>query len=218
MLKTILNNEKNKLYFNTLMNKIKEEYKLNTCYPPIDKIFNAFNYNNVSVCILGQDPYFNEGEANGLSFSVDCIKLPPTLKNIYKEISSDFNKEVEQDGNLTYLSEQGVFLLNTVLTVQKGLPHSHKNIGWTEFTNNVLIELNKSTTPIVFILWGNHAISYEKFITNPIHLILTSSHPSPLGCYRSFNGSKPFSKTNEFLIKNKMNPIKWIKKEYLNEN
>lgn len=206
--------QSNKDYYQKLMTFVNEEYQKNQCFPPYDEIFNAFKltpYENVKVVILGQDPYHNKGEAHGLAFSVKCKKIPPSLKNIYKEMSQDLNVLVNQDGDLTYLARQGVFLLNTTLTVRLNEPLSHKNKGWEIFTDNVISYLDKKQTPIVFILWGSKAIAKKKLLTNPNHLVITSPHPSPLGAYRGFFGSKPFSKTNEFLIKNHIEPIKWIK-------
>ena len=208
------NKEEKKDYFIKLNEYINEEYENFTCYPPYDEIYNAFKLTPleaVKVVILGQDPYHNEGEAHGLSFSVKCNHLPPSLKNIYKEMASDLNCKVNQDGDLTYLAQQGVLLLNTTLSVRKNTPLSHYKKGWEELTDNVIKCLNEQNRPIVFILWGNNAIKKKTMLNNPCHLILTSPHPSPLGAYRGFFGSKPFSKTNDFLKLNNIEPIKWIK-------
>ena len=206
--------EKNKDYYKILKEKVDEEYKNYLCHPDYDNIFNAFKmtkYNDVKVVILGQDPYHEPNQAHGLSFSVLCKKLPPSLVNIYKEMSSDLGVEVNQDGDLSYLAKQGVLLLNTTLTVRDGLAFSHKNFGWEIFTDNVIKELNKNNNPIVFILWGSPAIKKKKLLNNPNHLIIESAHPSPLSAYRGFFGSKPFSKANIFLEEKGINKINWIK-------
>ncbi len=206
--------EKNKDYYKILKEKVDEEYKNYLCHPDYDNIFNAFKmtkYNDVKVVILGQDPYHEPNQAHGLSFSVLCKKLPPSLVNIYKEMSSDLGVEVNQDGDLSYLAKQGVLLLNTTLTVRDGLAFSHKNFGWEIFTDNVIKELNKNNNPIVFILWGSPATKKKKLLNNPNHLIIESAHPSPLSAYRGFFGSKPFSKTNIFLEEKGINKINWIK-------
>lgn len=206
--------EKQKSYFIDLMNKVDLEYENYICYPDYNNIFNAFlltPLDKVKVVILGQDPYHEPNQAHGLAFSVLVSKLPPSLVNIYKEISSDLEVEVIQDGNLDYLAKQGVLLLNTILTVRDNKALSHRNLGWETFTDNVIKYLNKLNQPIVYILWGKNAISKTKFLNNPNHLILTSVHPSPLSSYRGFFGSKPFSKTNEFLRKSSVEEIKWTK-------
>ena len=167
--------------------------------------------NEVKVVILGQDPYHEVNQAHGLAFSVLCKKLPPSLLNIYKEMESDLNVKVNQDGNLDYLAKQGVLLLNTSLTVREHMANSHSNKGWEIFTDNCIKLLNIQDRPIVFILWGRNAISKTKFLNNPKHLVLTSVHPSPLSAYNGFFGSKPFSKTNDFLKNNNVEPIKWVK-------
>ncbi len=209
-----INNEKNKPYYSELKNKVDNEYNTYTCYPKYDDIYNAFKYtkyNDVKVVILGQDPYHEPDQAHGLAFSVLCKKLPPSLVNIYKEMENDFGVNINQDGNLDYLAKQGVLLLNTCLTVREGLAFSHKDYGWQEFTDNVIKEINKMDKPIVFILWGAPAIKKTKLLNNPKHFIITSAHPSPLSAYRGFFGSKPFSKANDFLIKNGITPINWYK-------
>lgn len=214
MWKKFIENEEKKDYFIKLKEFVKEEYKNNICHPDYDNIFNAFKYSSyedIKVVILGQDPYHGYNQAHGLSFSVLCEKLPPSLKNIYKEMSNDLGVEVKQDGNLDYLAKQGVFLLNTILTVRDATPMSHKDKGWEIFTDNVIKYLNDRKKPMVFILWGAPASKKASMITNPNHLILTSSHPSPLGAYRGFIGSKPFSKTNEFLKSNNIKEITWVK-------
>ena len=206
--------EKKKDYFNSLMDKVNKEYEENICYPSYDNIFNAFKMtplNNVKVVILGQDPYHEPNQAHGLAFSVLCSKLPPSLVNIYKEMESDLEIKINQDGNLDYLAKQGVLLLNTVLTVRKGEAFSHKDFGWQIFTDNVIKLLNGLEQPIVFILWGAPSIKKEKLLTNPNHLIIKSAHPSPLSSYRGFFGSKPFSRTNTFLNSKGIASIKWSK-------
>ena len=209
-----INEEKNKEYYTKLHELVTNEYNEYTCYPKYEEIYNAFKYtkyNNVKVVILGQDPYHEPNQAHGLAFSVLCDKLPPSLVNIYKEMESDLNVKVNQDGNLEYLARQGVLLLNTCLTVRKGMAFSHKDYGWQIFTDNVIKEINKMDRPIVFILWGAPAIKKKAFLNNPKHFIIESPHPSPLSAYRGFFGSKPFSKANEYLIKNGVEPIKWVK-------
>lgn len=208
--------EENKDYFKILMKFVKEEYKNYKCHPDFNDIFNAYKYtalDDIKVVILGQDPYHNDNEAHGFSFSVKTQKLPPSLKNIYKEMESDLGYPIIKNGDLTNLAKQGVFLLNTTLTVRHNKPLSHVNRGWEEFTDNTIKFLNTLNKPIVFILLGNNAKSKKKLLNNPHHLILESSHPSPLGAYKGFFGSKVFSKTNDFLIKYNENPINWAEKE-----
>lgn len=212
--KDFINKEKEKEYFHNLKALVDEEYSNYLCHPDYANIFNAFKFTPLSslkVVILGQDPYHEVNQAHGLAFSVLCSKLPPSLVNIYKEMASDLKQELKQDGNLEYLARQGVLLLNTILTVRDKKALSHKAFGWEIFTDNVIKFLNSLSKPIVFILWGSNAISKMKYLDNPKHLILSSAHPSPLSSYRGFFGSKPFSKTNEFLIKNNLTPIDWIK-------
>lgn len=208
----ILNEEINKDYFKKLLEQVNELYETKIIYPPKKDVFNAFklSYKDVKVVILGQDPYHGEGEAHGFAFSTLNKKLPPSLQNIYKELDSDLGiKKDFSTGNLFDWVKQGVMLLNTGLTVEKDKPNSHKNLGWHQFTDAVIEKLNEREDPIVFILWGNNAKEKKKFITNDRHLIIESAHPSPFSARNGFFGSKPFSKTNEFLIKNKKSPIKW---------
>lgn len=199
--------------FNKLKNKIKKEYNLQTIYPLKKNIFNALiltPYNNVKVVIVGQDPYHGEGEAHGLAFSVkEGIKLPPSLRNIFKELKNDLNIEIPINGDLTSWAKEGVLLLNSCLTVIKDQPNSHKNIGWDKLTDLIIKKLNDKKTSLVFIFWGNFARSKKNLITNKYHLILESSHPSPFSANKGFLGSKPFSKTNTFLISNNIKPINW---------
>jgi len=183
-------------------------------YPKNNEIFNAINltdFEKTKVIILGQDPYHGPGQAHGLSFSVkDGIKPPPSLINIFKEIESDLSINVEKgNGNLTRWAKQGVLLLNSLLTVEKGKPLSHKEIGWETLTDKIIEVLNQNKRGLVFILWGSHARSKKYLISQNENLIIESSHPSPLSAHRGFIGSKPFSRTNKYLVKNNMNPINW---------
>lgn len=201
--------------FKSFYNKILNEYDIKTIYPPKDYIFNALkltNYENTKVVIVGQDPYHGENQAHGLSFSVQKgIKLPPSLQNIYKELESDLGIKPRLDGDLTGWAKQGVLLLNAVLTVEKDKAGSHRNLGWELLTDYIIKVLNKKDTSVVFILWGNFAKEKAKLITNPKHFIIISPHPSPFSAYSGFFGSKPFSKTNNYLIKNNLEPIDWSK-------
>ena len=206
--------ESQKEYYQALKVSVIQEYNQYTCYPAYENIYRALSLTpleKVKVVILGQDPYHEPNQAHGLAFSVLCEKLPPSLVNIYKEMASDLNVEVNQDGNLEYLARQGVLLLNTSLTVREHQANSHSKFGWQEFTDNCIKLINEQDRPIVFILWCNNAISKKKFLNNPKHLVLTSVHPSPLSAYGGFFGSKPFSKTNTFLVNNGIKPIDWVK-------
>lgn len=208
--------EEKKDYFKELMEFVKSEYERGKCHPDFDDIFNAYKYtayDDVKCVIIGQDPYHNDGEAHGLAFSVYNGSITPSLRNIYKEMSTDLGVEVYQDGNLEYLTHEGVFLLNTILSVRHNEPLSFKNKGYEIFTSNTIKALNEREKPMVFILWGGEARKLKSLITNPHHLIIESAHPSPLGAYKGFFGSKPFSRCNEFLISNGINPIVWNKKE-----
>lgn len=209
---SILYEEVNKDYFIDILNKVNKLYQGKTIYPPKRDVFNAFrlSYKDVKVVILGQDPYHGEGEAHGYAFS--CLKtpIPSSLKNIYKELYSDLNIQKDMlDGNLLPWVKQGVMLLNTGLTVEKDKPNSHKDIGWHTFTDSVIEKLNEREKPVVFILWGNNAREKKKLITNPQHLVIESAHPSPFSANHGFFGSKPFSRTNDFLVKNGMSKINW---------
>ena len=192
---------------------LENEYSSNTIFPSYDNIFNALKltpYENVKVVILGQDPYHNHNQAHGLSFSVqEGTKIPPSLNNIFKEMQDDVGKDIPNSGDLTYLAKQGVLLLNATLTVVAHNPNSHSKIGWQSFTDNIISHVNDSQSPVVFILWGSYAQSKSKLIDSSKHLIINSVHPSPLSSYRGFFGSKPFSKCNEFLLKNNIAPIVW---------
>ncbi|MDD7736157.1 MAG: uracil-DNA glycosylase [Bacillales bacterium] len=204
--------ESKKDYFISLMDFVKKDYQEKTCFPPFEDIFNAFKFNDIDqikVVILGQDPYHEEHQAHGLSFSIlDGNPLPKSLINIYKELYDDVGI-TRLTGDLTSWAKQGVFLLNNVLTVEKGKANSHKNKGWEIFTSKVIEELNNDDHPKVFVLWGNDAIKKKDLITNSKHLVITSPHPSPLSSYRGFFGSKPFSKINTFLVNNNLEPIDW---------
>lgn len=201
-------------YYQTLKNRVEEEYARYTCYPQHKHIYHAFSVtplDKVKAVILGQDPYHEPNQAHGLAFSVLCQELPPSLINIYKEMESDLGIPVRQDGNLDYLARQGVLLLNTSLTVREHKANSHSGFGWDIFTDNCIRLLNGQPQPIVFILWGRNAIAKKPLLTNPAHLILSSAHPSPLSAYRGFFGSRPFSKTNAFLISKGLDPIRWVR-------
>ncbi len=199
--------------FKKFMEVVKNKYEENTCFPEYKNIFNALKltpYEKVKVVILGQDPYHGTGEAHGLSFSVqDGIRKPPSLKNIFKELKDDLNIEEAESGNLTKWAQEGVLLLNSVLTVEKDKAASHKDLGWHLFTDHIIKLLNEKETPVVFILWGSFARSKKIFITNKKHLILESSHPSPFSAASGFFGSRPFSKTNNYLTKTNQEPINW---------
>ena len=202
-----------KEYYKKLYAFVKEEYSTNIIYPNSEDIFNAFHLTpmkQVKVVIIGQDPYHNEEQAHGLCFSVKPhVDIPPSLVNIYKELHSDIGCEIPNHGHLVKWAQQGVLLLNTVLTVRAHQAASHQGKGWEEFTDAVIRSLNLEQRPIVFILWGRPAQMKKKMLTNPKHLILEAPHPSPLSAYRGFFGSKPFSKTNEFLENNGVEPIDW---------
>lgn len=210
---TILRDETNKEYFINLLNFIKKEYQTKTIYPKQTEIFKAFrntSYKDTKVVILGQDPYHGVNQAEGLSFSVKTgIQKPPSLQNIFKELHDDLGYQIPQNGSLVPWTEEGVLLLNTVLTVEANKPASHKDLGWETFTDEVIKKINEKDTPVVFILWGSFARSKKKLITNPIHYIIESPHPSPFSAYNGFFGSKPFSKTNNFLVSKGLKPINW---------
>jgi len=210
---TILEEEFKKEYFYNLLKFVQNEYRIKTVYPSKKEVFKAFRYTpykDVKVVILGQDPYHGEGEAEGLCFSVKPgVKKPPSLNNIFKELHDDLGIVEPQDGSLVKWAKQGVFLLNAVLTVIKDQAASHKDIGWERFTDEVIKKINDKNEPVVFILWGNYARSKKKFITNKKHLVIESAHPSPLSAYNGFFKSHPFSRTNQFLIKNNLKPIEW---------
>lgn len=209
----LLKGEFEKEYYRRLKEFLIKEYETNTVYPDKQNIFSALQYTtykDVKVVILGQDPYHGPNQSHGLSFSVKPeVKIPPSLKNIYKELESDIGCYIPNNGYLKKWADQGVLLLNAALTVRAGEANSHRKIGWETFTDNIIKLLNEREDPIVFILWGNNAIGKEKLITNPQHYIIKSVHPSPLSASRGFFGSKPFSKTNEFLKSIGKIPIDW---------
>lgn len=209
----ILKTEFEKPYFKDLMNFVQNEYKTKTIYPYYPNIFNALkytDYDDLKVIILGQDPYHGMGEAHGLSFSVlEGVTKPPSLKNIFKELKDDLGIDEPKEGNLTSWTKEGVMLLNSVLTVEKDKPASHQNHGWETFTDAVISKINEKETPVVFILWGSFAKSKKALITNPIHHVIESAHPSPFSAHKGFFGTKPFSKTNKFLKEHNIKEINW---------
>ena len=202
-----------KPYYAELYEFVKNEYNTKQVFPPAEDIFNAFHLtplSKVKVVIIGQDPYHNDGQAHGLCFSVKPdVEIPPSLVNIYQELHDDLGCKIPNNGYLVKWAEQGVLMLNTVLTVKAHAANSHRGKGWEEFTDAAIKILNKQDRPIVFILWGRPAQMKKSMLNNPKHLILEAPHPSPLSAYRGFFGSKPFSKTNEFLLANKLIPIDW---------
>lgn len=209
----LLSKEYQKEYFKNLMNFVKEEYKTKVIYPKQNEVFNAFRYtsfDDVKVVILGQDPYHGPNQAEGLSFSVSNEVLkPPSLKNIFKELKNDLQIPFPEHNSLKPWAKEGVLLLNAVLTVQEHMPTSHKDKGWETFTDNVIKILNQKKEPIVFILWGSYARNKKSLITNPIHYVIESPHPSPFSARNGFFGSKPFSKTNNFLKSKGLKEIDW---------
>lgn len=211
--KEVLKDEFAKNYYKELYDTVMQEYGNQKIFPPSDEIFNAFHYtplSTVKVVIIGQDPYHNDLQAQGLCFSVrKGVDIPPSLVNIYKELKDDIGCEIPNHGSLVSWAEQGVLLLNTVLTVRAHQANSHRGIGWEEFTDAVIETVNKIDRPIVFILWGKPAQTKKRMLINSKHLILEAPHPSPLSSYRGFFGSKPFSKTNQFLENNGVQPIEW---------
>lgn len=208
-----LNEEFEKDYFVKLSEFVKNEYNTQQIFPPAKLIFNAFDqcaFDNLKVVILGQDPYHGPGQAHGLCFSVnDGIKIPPSLRNIFKELNLDTGKVIPETGNLIKWAKQGVLLLNATLTVRAHEAGSHQKKGWEQFTDSVISKINDKKENVVFLLWGNYAISKRKFIDQKKHLVLSSVHPSPLSASRGFFGNKHFSRTNEFLRKKEMKPINW---------
>ena len=201
-------------YYQQLLEFLEYESTHNKIiYPPKDEIFNAFNlssFDNTKVVILGQDPYHNEGQAHGLSFSVpDGITIPPSLKNIYQELELDLNIKPSKNGNLTHWASQGILLLNSVLTVEKNSPASHAKSGWVNFTDTVIDILNEKKQNLVFILWGAYAQQKKEQIDLNKHLVLTAAHPSPFSAHKGFFGCKHFSQTNEYLKMHNLHPINW---------
>lgn len=202
-----------KPYYADLFKFVKEEYAARKVFPPADDIFNAFHLtplHEVKVVILGQDPYHNDGQAHGLCFSVKPdVDIPPSLVNIYQELHDDLGCYIPNNGYLTKWAKQGVLMLNTVLTVRAHQANSHRGKGWEEFTDAAIRILDEQDRPVVFILWGSPAQKKAMMLHNPKHLILKAPHPSPLSAYRGFFGSRPFSQTNDFLVKNGLTPIDW---------
>jgi len=209
----ILAGEFDKEYYLKLRAFLINEYKTAAVYPPMHDIFNALKatpYASVKAVILGQDPYHGEGQAHGMCFSVKkSVKKPPSLENIFKELQADTGNLLPEHGSLVSWAENGVLLLNTVLTVRAGQPNSHKGKGWETFTDSVIGHLNRSTKPMVFLLWGANAKAKATLLTNSKHLVLTAAHPSPLSAFNGFFGCRHFSKTNEFLKSKGQKPIDW---------
>ncbi|MEG0019674.1 MAG: uracil-DNA glycosylase [Oscillospiraceae bacterium] len=210
----LLKAEFSKPYYMALRQALKEEYQNYTVYPNMYDIFNALkatSCHDTKVVILGQDPYHNPGQAHGMSFSVQRgVPPPPSLVNIYKEQETEYGIVQPRDyGCLDPWAKQGVLLLNTVLTVRQSQPNSHKALGWQTFTDSVICALNEKPQPCVFLLWGNNAKAKQTLLTNPLHLILTAAHPSPLSAYNGFFGCEHFKKTNEFLEQKGLAPIEW---------
>ena len=209
----ILAEEMQKDYYQELQAFVQKRRAEVRVFPEEKNVFRALEltpFESVKVVILGQDPYHGFGQAHGLSFSVQKgISLPPSLKNIYKELQEDIGGGLPTEGDLSHWAKQGVLLLNTVLTVEEGNANSHKGMGWERLTNRLIESLNELNHPVIFILWGKPAQDKEKLITNPSHVILKAPHPSPLSAYRGFFGSKPFSRVNDILIQQGQTPIRW---------
>lgn len=210
---SLLEPEFQKDYYQKLRSFLKEEYSKQTIYPDMYDLFNALNYtpyHQVKVVILGQDPYHEPGQAHGLSFSVrPGVRQPPSLQNIFKELNDDLGCPIPRHGCLIEWARQGVLMLNTVLSVRRGAANSHKGMGWEQFTDTVIRDLNERKQPIVFILWGRHAQAKEELITNAHHFIIKSSHPSPFSARYGFFGSHPFSRANHYLESAGEEPINW---------
>lgn len=209
----ILKEEINKPYFTSLIEKVSDEYTKNKIYPPINNIYRALeltSFNKVKVVILGQDPYHEVDQANGLAFSIlDGNKIPKSLQNIYKELNIEFGYYYPDNGDLSNWAKQGVLLLNSTLTVREGEANSHSKYGWQTFTNKIIQELDKRDKPIVFILWGNNAITKKELIHSPKSKVITCAHPSPLSANRGFFNSNCFTKCNEYLKADGLEPIDW---------
>lgn len=209
----ILADEFSKPYYLALREFLKKEYSTRKIYPNMNDIFNALrasSFEKTKVVIIGQDPYHGEGQAHGLCFSVKRpVEPPPSLKNMYKELESDIGFKIPDHGELTAWAEQGVLMLNAVLTVREGAANSHKGMGWEQFTDRVIAELDKKETPVIFLLWGANARKKAEIIKNPIHKKLITVHPSPLSAYNGFFGCRHFSKCNELLIESGQEPINW---------
>ncbi|WP_256760287.1 uracil-DNA glycosylase [Cohnella sp. WQ 127256] len=210
---SLLKGEHEKPYFGELLARVEEQYKELTVYPPPIDVYRALEltpYEKVKVVIIGQDPYHGPTQAHGLSFSVrPGVKVPPSLRNIYKELQDDLGCPIPGHGFLEHWSKQGVLLLNSVLTVVESKPNSHRKIGWERFTDKVISLLNERETPVAFVLWGKHAQDKGKYIDQSKHFVLNSVHPSPLSAYGGFWGSKPFSQCNTFLRENHQEEIDW---------
>lgn len=209
----VLNDEFRQPYYRELYLKVNQEYRTHRVFPPAGDLFNAFHFTpleEVKVVILGQDPYHEEGQAHGLCFSVKPdVEIPPSLQNIYKEMHDDVGTYIPDNGYLEKWARQGVLLLNTVLTVRAHAAHSHKDIGWEQFTDAVIRAVDKENRPIVFLLWGKPAQMKKSLLHNPEHLVLEAPHPSPLSAYRGFFGCRHFSKANAFLQEHGISPIDW---------
>lgn len=209
----LLADEIKKDYYLRLREFLKQEYSQRRIYPPMNDIFNALrctSYSDVKAVILGQDPYHGAGQAHGMCFSVrKGTPPPPSLQNIFKELKADIGVEPPPHGELTAWAQQGVLLLNTVLTVREGQANSHRGMGWENFTDRIIELLNEREKPMVFLLWGGNARSKARLVTSPQHLVLQCAHPSPLSAYNGFFGCRHFSKTNEFLEQNGIQPINW---------
>lgn len=209
-----ISEEFQKPYYKELYSFVKEEYSSKVIYPPSEDIFNAMHFtplSKVKVLILGQDPYHNENQAHGLSFSVPTTQkdIPPSLQNIYKELKEDMGCYIPNNGYLKKWADQGILLLNTVLTVRAHQANSHQGKGWEQFTDAIIQAVNEQDRPVVYMLWGRPAQTKIPMLTNPKHLILKAPHPSPLSAYRGFFGCKHFSQANEFLVQHGMEPIDW---------
>lgn len=211
--KAQLEDEFKKDYFLKLSDFVHDEYKTQKIYPPGKFVFNAFNqcsFEKMKVVIIGQDPYHGPGQAHGLCFSVnDDIKIPPSLRNIFKELNQDTGKPIPESGNLIEWAKQGVLLINATLTVRAHEAGSHQKKGWEQFTDTVIQKINAEKEDVVFLLWGNYAISKSKFIDQNKHLVFSSVHPSPLSASRGFFGNHHFSRTNDFLASKGLEPINW---------
>lgn len=213
-LRAFLDREKKKEYFIRLMENLEKEYEDHTVYPPRDDLFNALflsDPDRLRVVIMGQDPYHEPGQAHGLAFSVlpDCKKIPPSLRNIYKELEADVGIGTPRDGCLTPWAKEGVLLLNSVLSVREGEPKSHDRLGWQSFTDALIRELDMTDDPLVFMLWGKDAEKKKKMLKNPGHLVLCAAHPSPLSANRGFFGCRHFSRANEYLVGKGARPVNW---------
>lgn len=209
-----------KIDWNDLALKVEEEYTKGLCFPPKELIFQAFDQlspTQVKVVIIGQDPYHGKGQANGLAFSVKKgVPIPPSLRNIFKEIQRSYQSPSPNHGDLNAWKNQGVLLLNSILTVREGVPESHKNLGWEDFTNEIISKLSESQKGIVFMLWGSKAIAKETLINESNHLVLTSVHPSPLSAHRGFIGNNHFILANEYLLSKNKTPVNWALSEQCN--